>query len=231
MRKILLLCTFLAFGPWATAQSSLDPAWSFGLTAAFSTNQHQVGAYMDQYKIRSNRNSPNQMRFGVYTQALFPGVSIRPELTYSTTSFIMQVQNLAVSQGDWKAFVAQEDYRKLELYLPVGLSIRDNMTVEIGPVAGRRVFQGPSDTQIRRISGASRPEHELLHDIGSSFHAWSFDWRAGVQFFGGPLHFGVAYQSNITPLGSHINHNGHRYQMRQQCSQLIVNAGLQLFRR
>jgi hypothetical protein len=185
---------------------------------------------MDQYKIRSNRNSPNLLRFGVYAQAKFPGLSIRPELTYSTTKFIMHVQNLSLGQEDWKAFAAEEYYRKLELYLPVGLNIRDNMTLEIGPVAGRRIFQAASDTQIRRISGNSPPESELLHDLSGSFHAWTFDWRAGVQFSGGPFRFGVAYQSNITPVGSYISHNGHRYQMRQQYSQLIVNAGLQLFR-
>jgi hypothetical protein len=230
MIRILLLTIFIGYSSLLSAQSSLDPAWSVGISAFFSTNQHKVGGYMDQYQITNHQNSPNLMRFGVHAQARFPNFSIRPELNYSTTSFIMLVRNLAVPQAEWKAFSAQENFRKVELYLPMGFYIKDNVMLELGLVGGRRIFQRPSDTTVRRFSGSSLPDEALLDNISGSFHSWNLDWRAGLTINGGPLNFSLAYQANLTPVGSQIRHGGTSYIMEQDYSQFMLGAGLQLFR-
>lgn len=230
MLRTLLLILFIGYSSLLTAQSSLDPAWSFGVSTFFSTNQHQVGGYMDQYQITNHQNSPNLMRFGLHAEARFPNCSIRPELNYSTTAFIMLVRNLGVSQSGWKAFSAQENFRKIELYLPVGFYLKDNVMLEIGPVGGRRVFRGKSDTSIRRFSGSQLPDSDLLNNISGSFHSWNLDWRAALTISGGPVSLSMAYQSNLTPVGSKISINGQSFQMEQNYSQFMLGAALQLIR-
>ena len=184
---------------------------------------------MDQFQITNQRNSPHLMRFGIHLQARFPHFSVRPELTYSTTSYVMLVRNLSALHTDWSAFSVQEKFRRVELYIPVGFSVK-NFMFEIGPVGGRRIFQQPTDTQLRRFSGKILPEETLLRNISRSFHTWNLDWRAGLRMSAGPLSFSLAYQANLTPIGSSINHKGSTFRMEHRNSQLMLGAGLQLLR-
>ncbi|MFP4090920.1 MAG: hypothetical protein ACLFUB_05035 [Cyclobacteriaceae bacterium] len=228
MRHLLILSLLLLSLP-VFAQTSLEPTWSFGVKTYYGDNRHQVNGILEQYHISNYQESPDIIQFGLFAKASFPSFSVRPELSFASTSYLLRLKNLnpaltatGISETDWKLRTSIERFREIELYLPLEKKISEFISVEVGAVVGRRIHIGKTASFIR-------PEDEILYSVSNSYHNWNFDWRVGASVGVGPLIFQMAYQANIVPLASEVKHAGNVYQLRQQTNQLMFGAGLQLF--
>jgi hypothetical protein len=227
MRNLLLISLLLLVHV-AIAQNSLQPGWTLGLKAYYGDNRHEVEGVLEHYHISTYQESPDNFQLGLYVKACFPSLSIRPELSYSSTSFLLRLRNLRPGQAaangtadSWRHRRTVEQFRELELYFPLNRQMGNYLSVELGPVIGRRLRSGG-----RRQPG---DEEQIVYSLRNSYRNWNFDWRAAALVEVGPVTFQMAYQANIIPMGREVNHAGHVYQLRQQSSQLMFGVGLQMF--